>query len=120
MEDQSEYPNEVQALYYGKLKWCGCGRPEAVLAFLRDVLQAISDFHTAEWGTPELEAALAREMSLLPSDNPLALGFRYMLDALGLTEHGGSIFGAWLTEEGRYTLSILTACEDFDVAMEQA
>ena len=45
-------------------------------------------------------------------DNNLLLCLAYTLDAAELTEHGSSIGGAWLTEEGRMFLWLLEQNEE--------
>jgi hypothetical protein len=128
MTDETEevpyHANEVQRFYYEELKWCGCGNPDDALTFLRDVLQTMHDWSEANgmgrWNeqNPEREAAKVREQELLPLDSPLALSYRYFLDALDLTEHGGSVYGSWLTEHGEAVLAMLRAHGDLEVAMD--
>lgn len=67
---------------------CGCGDPVSGLEWLLDLL----NFH------PLYENQKALQ-DLLPDigQRQLALG---QLDCADLTEHGGTIEGAWLTEKG--------------------
>lgn len=67
---------------------CGCGRPTAGIQRLLDLLR----IHPLYEHQDELER-------LLPDDGirMLVLG---QLDHAELTEHGGTIEGAWLTEKG--------------------
>lgn len=73
------------------LGWCGCGNPEdidlAMLAYL-------------DSGTPDILA--------LP-EGLAELMLAYIADDLGWTEHGGSVYGAWLTDDGREALTNLKA-----------
>ena len=73
------------------LEWCGCGEPEAVdrmmLAYLES--RAVED-----WPKPA-PAGVSKDAALL---------LAYLADDLGWTEHGPSIGGAWLTDDGRDAL----------------
>ena len=115
------YANQVQRFYFEELKWCGCGNPEEALGFMRDVLgimKARSDEN--KLGEPYNGSAHERrtkELDALLGDGPLGLSYRYMLDALGLTEHGGSVYGSWLTDKGKDILALLSD-RDLDEAME--
>jgi hypothetical protein len=79
-------------------KWfCGCGMPEAAAKALLRLLQLHPLYeHQAE----------IHEM--LPDDGVRHLLF-YQLDALDLTEHGGSVGGAWLTDKGKEVRAALEA-----------
>lgn len=117
------YPNEVQEFYYETLEWCGCGNPDEALAFMRDVLQVIHDRSKdnslpSERRIPYAQSKWAKHTAKLNAMLPGALGlsYLYMLSALGLTEHGGSVGGSWLTIEGDRVLSIL-ANADLEEAM---
>lgn len=102
-DKRDNYPNEVQHFYYETLKWCGCGEPHFALQFMRDVLAVMNmDFTNSRF---------RRVGELLPDNSPLSLSYLYMLDALGLTEHGGSIFGCWLTPKGKDALLLLSNCD---------
>lgn len=68
--------------------FCGCGNPRDAAAALLRLLR----LHPAYDHTEELEA-------LIP-DNGIRHLLLYHLDQLGLTEHGGNIGGAWLTDKG--------------------
>lgn len=104
---------EVYDFYCDELEWCLCGKPEEALGFLRDVLRAMRLKDDDKW-------AEAREAvdKLLPLDSPLGLCFRYWMDSRGWTEHGGAVYGAWLTDEGRRVLALLNSEEDLEAAME--
>lgn len=95
-------------------KFCECGNPEDVMALVRDALRAISDRGDALHALPGHlgwsdgdEAARQIEMKVLPLDSPQALLLRYLMASADLTEHGSSVFGAWLTDKGRDLLSFL-------------
>lgn len=73
---------------------CGCGNPDLVWATIRDYLKERED-----WANDRIEW------------KPLETGkdylLAYLMDHFGLTEHGGSVGGAWLTVEGERTLRYL-------------
>lgn len=122
MSDQTEYPNEVQRFYYETLKWCACGNPDEALGFMRDVLatmKARSDENIGPFDEPYAESAWAKrtaELDAALGDGMLGLSYLYMLDSHGLTEHGGSVGGSWLTGEGERVLALLQGA-DLDEAM---
>lgn len=74
--------------WYEEAKFCGCANPSSVLALILDALQRHSPGGDEFDGGPDPDWVQA---------NPL---MAYSLDFWELTEHGGSIYGAWLTEKG--------------------
>ncbi|QEE39814.1 MULTISPECIES: hypothetical protein [unclassified Methylobacterium] len=78
------------------LGWCGCGAPWAAADWLRRALEA----HPA-WEKESQQGAVWGE------GHGRAYVLRYMLDHAALTEHGGSVGGAWLTERGERVLAAL-------------
>ena len=75
--------------------FCGCGEPEAASAFLLKLLRLAPFYERRE----QLE-------QLLPNAG-VRYFVLYMLDRLDLTEHGGSVNGAWLTPEGEKLKALL-------------
>lgn len=69
---------------------CGCGDPEAVWAWVLAYLRGM-DGRVDAWK---------------PETGPDYLA-AYLLDDLGLTEHGTTIRASWLTPLGRQTLAFL-------------
>ena len=59
---------------------CSCGRPYIFVRQLYDYLKIAENIG-------------------LPDDKYIP--YMYIADALGLTEHGSSVYGAWLTEKGK-------------------
>lgn len=80
-------PDDPEVLAIAPFKFCGCGQPEKVLAEL---------IATLDWAASDLASRPMYEGPLLPL---------YVLDQVGFTEHGGSVFGSWLTDEGREWLA---------------
>ena len=66
---------------------CGCGQPFLCWQALYDYLKSTEFYHSTE--------------------NPFELFFMYIINYIKLTEHGTSIYGAWLTKKGKEVLSWL-------------
>lgn len=97
--------------------FCGCGMPEEAAAFLREVLDNIRELREAPKERGKEMAAYdrfaARQAELLPSDGLRYLLY-YLLNHVGVLEHGGSVPG-WLSDEGKALLERLrTRPEDFE------
>lgn len=90
--------------------FCGCGDPEAACATLLRILR----LHPAYEHRDELAA-------LIPDEGARLL-LLYRLDRDGLTEHGGSIGGAWLTDKGTAVRDALAREESdgFEALMQAA
>lgn len=111
----------VDDFWFNTLGWCGCGNPNVVLTQLRDTLQLLHDRSESRhegknfWnaGTDKLYVHLE-----LNTDKAW-LGYivLYILDKHGLTEHGSTIAGSWLTPEGLVLLEKLKAV-DIEKALE--
>lgn len=95
--------------------FCGCGDPVSVWrevhAYLKmtdarsKAVQAISaDDMGRIYSDKTIMASLPPRYELI---GPLQYLLAYVLDDYGLTEHGTSIGGAWLTEEGEKALAFL-------------
>lgn len=77
-----------------ELGGCGCGQPERVDAMMLAYLES-----RAGEGFPKPDPAGVSEDA--------ALLLAYLADMLDWTEHGGSVGGAWLTDEGERALAHL-------------
>lgn len=95
--DGCHYSNEHQAAHYGLLHLCGCGCPEDAFNFCRDVL-VIFDRRdqTKEW----INAEAAVKDLILQRPDDAAHVISHLLSHIKLLEHGGSVGGSWLTDEG--------------------
>lgn len=84
------------------LGFCGCGDHDEVERQFFDYLNG-----TAEWWRIVKETEPRwDEYPPRPDADYLTM---YLCDALGWTEHGGSVGGAWLTDDGRKALANLAA-----------
>lgn len=90
------------------LGYCGCGRPEDALVFIRDGLQLIDEKldPTAERTWEELYQDWNRRLDKHFGSAGARYFFFYWADKEGLTEHGGSVPG-WLSGSGRDLLEDL-------------
>ncbi len=85
----------IRELYYDKLGWCGCGDPAEAMKCVKEYLISISTKNYFHFSGPYLCLA-------------------YTLEAVGLTDHGGSIYGCWLTEYGKAILNCLNNIDDLE------
>jgi hypothetical protein len=112
--DGGHYQNEHQAAHYGLLKLCGCGSPEEAYNFCRDALSCFDrrGCHdhppTRDW--IDAENALKELIRARPDD--AAHVFAHLLTNLRLLEHGGSVGGSWLTDNGARIIDMGTVTED--------
>ena len=81
--------------------FCGCGSPEEASATLLKLL----DLHPLYKHSAKLTA-------MVPDEGIREL-LRHTLDSFGLTEHGTSLGGAWLSEKGTHVQAALR-CESAD------
>ena len=93
------------------LGFCGCGMAETNLRYVRDCLRHIANLRLVwEKEKPESEAAYKEWDEAGKKLMGNAEYFtRYVLDQKELTEHGGSVGGAWLTDKGEELLADLDA-----------
>lgn len=77
-----------------ELGWCQCASPADVDHAMLSYLEGSGR------GVPQAMGSAARERDLL---------LAYIAADLGWTEHGGSVWGSWLTDAGREALANLRA-----------
>lgn len=101
--------------YFEKLKWCGCGSPEIVKRVIMKYFSLLEWWHDERNDDMEFHKCYEeRKRRCFEAfdvndeyGNPLLLALAYSMDAAGFTEHGSSIGGAWLTNEGEMFLFLL-------------
>ena len=97
--------------YYEKLNWCGCGNPELVKFEILKYLRILNWCYNIEFSSRTYDLKQHKFKDAFGVDNvyghPLLLALAYTLDAAGFTEHGTSIGGAWITDEGRMFMFLL-------------
>ena len=89
-----------------ELGWCGCGSPDDVDRMMLAYLTNINE----RWTTRKDEGDPHYGWRATPglSEDAETL-IQYIADSLDWTEHGGSVGGAWLTDDGRLALHNLAA-----------
>ena len=101
--------------YYKKLNWCGCGDPETVKQVIRDYLQILYEYEEDK-SDDRYENLCNRFQDRFGCKNvygnELLLCLAYTLAAADFTEHGSSIGGAWISEEGKMFLWLLNHNEE--------
>lgn len=98
--DGCHYDTKSEAMYYGVFNLCGCGNPEEVHQLLLDCLDARHDEHE------NIIDAKKVEQLILSKPDIVAQFILHFLDERVLTEHGGSVYGSWLTPLGEQVLKI--------------
>lgn len=81
-------------------QFCACGSPEDAFEALAKALRIISHDRWLD----ELKAWIP--------DDGLQLLLLYQLDKMDLTEHGGSVYGSWLSDKGKEVLAALEHARD--------
>ena len=94
--------------YYEKLNWCGCGDPNMAKEVIKDYLEVVKAKFDSNADFKEKFGVK------FVYDDKLLLCLAYTLDAAGFTDHGSSIRGAWLTDEGKMFLWLLEQNRDID------
>ena len=84
---------------FGQLQsmFCGCGDPDAAWGEVLKELERLVAVHKQGFDKQEAE----------PERSGLWYILAYLLDFVGLTEHGSTIHYAWLTDEGTAALEFL-------------
>lgn len=97
----SDYDTPQEQIWYETLGGCGCGDPEAAYSLLHDCVKAFDRRNGWEANAMKVIAGHVAE-----DPETAALVIAYMLADKGLTEHGGSVFGSWLTELGEKMIAL--------------
>jgi hypothetical protein len=101
------YDTRAGAIYYDHLNFCGCGNPEAARELIAKLLVGGKPW---EPGGPARPCGVDEAAEIIKADpEAAAWTLLYMLDAWELTEHGGSVNGAWLTPRGKQAAEIFAA-----------
>lgn len=95
------------AFYYEILSFCGCGSPNSVCDLLLDFLECFTGDYDL------IDRNLVNKL-LSENSNHIWHDFMlYFLDSKGITEHGTSIYGSWLTEEGKLYRELLKKRKEY-------
>ena len=97
--DGCHYDNEAAAMYFDQIGLCGCGSPGEVHQFLLDCMSATKETSDI------LDYEKIKDLIKANPDTVTQLVLHF-LDSRDLTEHGGSVWGSWLTDRGKQVLEI--------------
>lgn len=100
-----QYDNPQDLMYGWALDLCTCGRPEDVHTFLIDCLKCFDRGHDLQdWE----KAGGIKGIATLVIENPSAAAefIAHFLEQRDLTEHGGSVYGSWLTDLGKQFIEV--------------
>lgn len=104
------------------LDLCGCGLPEWTYETIRRYLNIRSDWQEDRITYAEVQRRYAEELHI-NEDNVAQYGMlqfmMYTLDSAGITEHGGSVGGCWLTDLGKMFLTVLNAWAELESTKEE-
>lgn len=92
--------------------FCGCGMPNAACGALLRFL-SLHERSDDSW-----ERQRKERDQWIPDDG-LQMLVLYLIDSLGLLEHGGSVGGSWLTDKGAAVLARLREeqADDFEALL---
>jgi len=97
--DGVSYEDELEYILLETVGFCGCGSPEDAAKFLMECLETHEKPEDHDYDKDK------EFWSKHGSGGEYFI--RYALDRSGLTEHGGSVGGAWLTDFGNHVLELL-------------
>lgn len=98
--DGCHYDSEQEAMYFSLKASCGCGNPCGVHGFL---IQCLRQFETDAWPKPGVEGI---KKVLLEHPDIAAEFIAHYLSSEDFTEHGGSVYGSWITDRGKQFIEI--------------
>lgn len=92
---------EVEGFLGSELGFCGCGNPEDALGVIREYLSVLKVRHdTKDWSYAKYQEGITAIIGKGPMADGLEMLVAYLCDDRKLSEHGGSVGGAWLTVKG--------------------
>lgn len=94
-DEQEEILCHLYMVLHNEMPSCGCGDPEAADRLVIDLLSVFED------GRPDRAQRVEELIGASDGAQQIVLA---SLDHAGLTEHGGSVWGSWLTHRGRWLL----------------
>ena len=103
----------VDYYMFDVLHLCGCGNPEDTYEAIRKYLHIRKFYYeNKEFTWENIKEEYKTQLSI-DVDNDVEYGIlqfmMYVLDRSGFTEHGSSVGGCWLTEDGERLLTVLDA-----------
>jgi hypothetical protein len=89
--------------------FCGCGYSDEAIAALREVLDIYQE--REDFVAVNLDKLKAFEEK---HSRGFAMMLLYFMDGTGITEHGGSVYGAWMTNLGKDLKGFLDENPDYE------
>lgn len=87
---------DLETIYFGEIGMCGCGNPKDVKKFIYELLKNHKEYEDDYDAMTENRKRIIKE-----TDTNVIFEFVFhVLDHNDLLNHGGSIYGSWLTEKG--------------------
>lgn len=97
--DDCHYESKSELMWYAVAQGCGCGDPSEGHKLLVDCLSQFSGDHPKP-GIPAIQ-------KIIEARPDVAAEFiAHFFDHIGLTEHGGSVYGSWLSPLGEQFIEI--------------
>jgi hypothetical protein len=90
-------------MYYGQLGLCGCGDPEAVHAML---IICAEQFDRGENNLSHFNGVDGIKKIVIENIDVVSEFIAHFLDQKDIIEHGGSVYGSWLTGRGRQFIQL--------------
>lgn len=112
-----DYETMKDFLHYEIFKWCGCGMPEEADKAVLTYLESLKYFSLSN-NTTEPTKTITIEPGTF--EGILWLCLMYTVEVAGLTDHGSSIYGSWLTTKGMAFRIILRRWQDEYDAIENS
>ena len=97
---------------FEELGLCGCGVPEGTYEAIRLYLQIRKNWYEDKIEYVEVNRRYLTDLHIDDADelqSGILQFMMYVLDDIGFTDHGSSIGGCWLTDDGERLLTVLNA-----------
>ena len=106
-------PEIFDEMYYEDLGMCGCGTPEELKNFIYDLLKNHID---GKENIITYRGMIDKRKDIISKvDTDVIFEFVFhVLEETGFVEHGFSVYGSWLTGEGKTFFKLLEEFKDKD------
>lgn len=107
-ENSQHFEDPIEFICCEILQFCGCGQPTEALKYVKEYLEILKMRDTSAESNAR-DAQWTESYKLLDAKPVGEVTFvLYVLTMLDLIEHGSSVRGSWLTENGKELLEDLT------------
>lgn len=98
---------DFEAIYFKEIEMCNCGQPEEVKKFIYELLKNHKEYKD---GKITCEIMVENRKRIIKETNTdIVFEFVFhVLECNGLLEHGGSVYGSWLTTKGERFFDLLS------------